>query len=399
MKKSELLNKSYGLVFEGGGAKGAYEIGVWKALNELDVKIDAVVGTSVGALNGALLAQGNLDKAIAIWESIRYSSVINIEDEIVDKVTNLKWSELNFHESSQQFLGLLKNKGLDISPLKEMISEMVDEEALRNSGIDFGLATFNLTDFKPLELMISDIEEGQVAGFLLASSYLPSFKTEKIFGKRFLDGGFHNVVPTSMLIDRGYKNIIEVRIQGIGLEKRYDDTDVNIIRVSAKEDLGRLLELNPIKVKHNMTLGYFDTLRIFKDLAGDHYYIDGTKKEATYLKQFIMLKGSEVELSMFNLGARNSQKNYRSKERLVCEELIPIVAKKLKLSKEASYKDIYISILERAALALGVERFKIYKLKGFKSAIKLKIDALSEEELEDLIRNDNLIELVIALGL
>jgi len=396
--KKEMLSRSYGLVFEGGGAKGAYEIGVWKALNELGIKIDAVVGTSVGALNGALVVQGDLDKALEIWENIRYSSVINIEDELIDKVINLKWHELNFHESSQPFLDLFKNKGLDISPLKEMIGEMVNEETLRNSDIDFGLATFNLTDFKPLELMISDIEEGQVAGYLLASSYLPSFHTEKIFGKRFLDGGFHNVMPTSMLVDRGYKNIIEVRIQGIGLEKRYDDSDVNLIRISAREDLGRLLELNPVKVKKNINLGCFDTLRIFKDLEGESYYIDGTNKEATYLKEFISLKRSEVELAMFNLGARNVQKNYKSKERVVCEELIPIVAKKLKLPKEATYKEIYISLLERAAENLGVERFKVYKLKAFKEEIKTKLNQLSEETLEELLRKDNLIELVIALG-
>lgn len=397
--KKEMLNRSYGLVFEGGGAKGAYEIGVWKALSKLGIKIDAVVGTSVGALNGALVAQGDLDKALNIWENIRYSSVINVEDELVDKVTNLKWNELNFLESSQQFLDLIKNKGLDITPLKEMLIEMVNEDVLRNSHIDFGLATFNLTDFKPLELMISDIEKGQVPGYLLASAYLPSFKTEKIFGKRFLDGGFHNVVPTSMLVDRGYKNIIEVRIQGIGLEKKYDESDVNIIRIAAREDLGRLLELNPVKVKKNINLGYFDTLRTFKNLVGEYYYINASNKEASYLKVFIMLKVSEVELIMTNLGVKNATKNYKSKERFICEELIPLVAKKLKLSKEAKYKEIYITLLERAAKALDVERFKVYKLKAFKEAIKEALNEQSEEALEELLRNDNLIELVIALGL
>lgn len=398
MKKS-MLNKSYGLVFEGGGARGAYEIGVWKALIELGIKIDAVVGTSVGALNGALVVQGDIDKALDVWENIRYSSVINIEDELIDKVTNLKLSELSFHESSQQFIDLVKNKGLDITPLKELLGEMINENLLRQSDIDFGLATFNLSDFKPLELMIGDIEEGQVLGYLLASSYLPSFKTEKIFGKRFLDGGFHNVAPTSMLVERGYKNIIEVRIQGVGFEKKYDDSDVNIIRIAAREDLGRLLELNPLKVKKNINLGYFDTLRIFNGLVGEEYYISGPNKEATYLKQFIMLKGSEVEHAMFNLGARRLQKNYRSKERVVCEELIPLVAKKLKLPKEATYKEIYITLLERAAKALDIERFKVYKLKALKVAIKTQLDQLSQEALEELLRNDNLIELVIALGL
>ena len=49
------LNKEYGLVFDGGGARGAYQIGAWRALSEAGVKVSAVAGTSVGALNGALV--------------------------------------------------------------------------------------------------------------------------------------------------------------------------------------------------------------------------------------------------------------------------------------------------------------------------------------------------------
>lgn len=46
--------KEYGLVLAGGGTKGAYEVGVWKALKEMNINITAVVGASIGALNGAL---------------------------------------------------------------------------------------------------------------------------------------------------------------------------------------------------------------------------------------------------------------------------------------------------------------------------------------------------------
>ena len=52
------------LVLSGGGSKGSYQIGVWKALRKLHIKFDIVTGTSVGALNGALVAQKNYYKAI-----------------------------------------------------------------------------------------------------------------------------------------------------------------------------------------------------------------------------------------------------------------------------------------------------------------------------------------------
>ena len=64
------MSKEYGLVFDGGGARGAYQIGAWKALVEAGVKINAVAGTSVGALNGALVCMGDVEKAEDIWSKM-----------------------------------------------------------------------------------------------------------------------------------------------------------------------------------------------------------------------------------------------------------------------------------------------------------------------------------------
>ena len=57
------------LVLSGGGAKGAYEIGVWKALRKLNIKIDIVTGTSIGAINGAFVVQNKYYRAKRIWLS------------------------------------------------------------------------------------------------------------------------------------------------------------------------------------------------------------------------------------------------------------------------------------------------------------------------------------------
>lgn len=65
-----------GFVLGGGGARGSYEIGVWEALNELSIKPDIVTGTSVGALNGALIAQGNFEAARDIWLSATNEKIL-----------------------------------------------------------------------------------------------------------------------------------------------------------------------------------------------------------------------------------------------------------------------------------------------------------------------------------
>ena len=73
------------VVLSGGGAKGGYQIGVWKVLRQMGFTPDIVVGTSVGALNGALMALDNFDAALDIWENMSMDSVfqnfVNMSDE------------------------------------------------------------------------------------------------------------------------------------------------------------------------------------------------------------------------------------------------------------------------------------------------------------------------------
>ena len=88
MKPMLDLNKEYGLVLEGGGARGAYQIGVWKALLEFGVKIKGIAGVSVGALNGALFCMGDYLKAEELWSCITYSNIMNVNEKQIRKFKN-----------------------------------------------------------------------------------------------------------------------------------------------------------------------------------------------------------------------------------------------------------------------------------------------------------------------
>ncbi len=72
----------YGLVLQGGGTKGSYHIGVWKALRQLGIEIGAVTGTSIGALNGAFIAQNMFDEALGVWENIKVNDVIDTDEDV-----------------------------------------------------------------------------------------------------------------------------------------------------------------------------------------------------------------------------------------------------------------------------------------------------------------------------
>ena len=59
-----------GLVLAGGGAKGSYQVGVWRALQELHWVPDIITGASVGTLNGCMFAMGKAEEAEALWRSL-----------------------------------------------------------------------------------------------------------------------------------------------------------------------------------------------------------------------------------------------------------------------------------------------------------------------------------------
>ena len=89
------LTKEYGLVLEGGGAKGAYQIGAWRAMKEAGVRLKGIAGTSVGALNGALICMDDLEKAENVWENITYSSIMSVEDEKMEQLFREKKLDMN----------------------------------------------------------------------------------------------------------------------------------------------------------------------------------------------------------------------------------------------------------------------------------------------------------------
>ena len=77
-----------GLVLAGGGGKGAYELGVWKALDELKLTkyITVFSGTSIGAFNSVLFAMNDMKKADELWEEVTMDKLVPIsKSELINR--------------------------------------------------------------------------------------------------------------------------------------------------------------------------------------------------------------------------------------------------------------------------------------------------------------------------
>jgi len=292
----------YGLALEGGGAKGSYEIGAYIALLELGFKFKMVTGTSIGSLNAALIVQGDENLAKKIWLSSD-SEIIGLDKDIVETFKNFKLNKDNLKESISEIKKIIKNKGLDVTNYKNIIDKYVDETRIRNSKMNYGLVTVRVKDMKPIEITISDIEEGKLSEYILASSYLPVFKMDKIIDNSlYLDGGFSDNLPINLLEKNGCKDIIAIRIDGVGKIKKKLNDDTNVIEIKPTKNTGPIIMFDNNDIKNNYYMGYYDTYLKFNKLDGFKYYF----KKFKYYK-FITRKVNDKKLSLIKLRFRTPE--------------------------------------------------------------------------------------------
>ena len=334
-------SRSYALALEGGGAKGAYQIGAWKALREAGVKIDAVAGTSVGALNGSLIVMGDLEKAENIWENIRYSQVMDVDDEEMRRLMNRDIPLSELKSTLRSVADIVRNRGFDVTPLRNWVAEVVDADKICHSDTDFFIVTYSLSDHQELELKASDLDKDELCDMLLASAYLPAFRLEKLGGKYYTDGGVQDVVPIHALVENGCKDIIALRIFGFGIEKRFRiPDDVHVTTIGPTVDLGNILNFDAEQSRKNMRLGYFDAQRVLYGLYGSTYYIDRTMSEDAARQQLLEYLGTDDgSLRTFH------------------EKTLPQIAKALKC--DGDYYDLLIAVLEHDAKELGIASERI----------------------------------------
>ncbi|MFO7637635.1 MAG: patatin-like phospholipase family protein, partial [Clostridia bacterium] len=227
-----------------------------------------VAGTSVGAINGAAIAQGDYDKACVMWEKIDFSNVINLKNESEKHEESSKYQDV-----LEYIRNIAERKGLDITPLKTLMKKELNEKTIRESTVDFALVTVSLTDMKPVTLFKKDIPEGQLADYVLASASFPAFEREHIDGKTYIDGGLYDNMPVNALADAGYKEIIAVELSPIGIYRKLKHQDVSLLTIKSSESLGGVLEFSPEKAQRNIQMGYLDTKKAFGKYLGRNYYI------------------------------------------------------------------------------------------------------------------------------
>ncbi|TJX15641.1 patatin-like phospholipase family protein [Tissierella creatinini] len=344
----------YGLVLEGGGARGSYHMGAYKAIKAEGLEIGAIAGTSIGAINGAMIVQGDFERALELWQDISYSMVIDANDEEIKRLKNKKLDRNDLRLLSDKLKAVINDRGFDITPLKELLNQYIDEDRIRASNMDFGLVTVNLSDLKSIEIFKEDIPKGEMKDYILASAYLPAFKSEKLKGKRFLDGAFYDNLPFTMLKKRGYKDLILVRTHARGITRKINP-DMDPIVVTPSDDIGQTFEFEHERAKRNIELGYYDALRAIRGLKGRKYYIEPIGEDFAF--NLLITLNSEQLTSLGKIIKTHNIPHLRE----LLEYIVPKLGSQMGLSKTFTYEDFIISLLEKKAESLNINRFQIYK--------------------------------------
>ena len=267
-----LIPSETALVLGGGGAKGAYQIGVIRALESMGISAGMAFGTSIGALNAAMYAQGSIQNAQALWESLRLSDVVTPES-----IALAEEAETVFSRPDKLLDFITKNaqkKGLDTGPLFALIHEAVNEDALRKSRVLFGLTATRFPSLTQTEKRLEDMAPGTLHDWLMASAAcFPAIPMKTIGSERYIDGGFADNVPVEMAVRAGARRIIAVDIGRTQAHSEYARRP-NVTYIRASHPLGGLLAFDPERSQRNIVLGYNDTLRAFSRLRGTHYSFD-----------------------------------------------------------------------------------------------------------------------------
>lgn len=312
--------KKTAFVLSGGGSRGAYEIGIWKALKELGVEIDMVFGTSVGAINGAMVAQDEPELAEKLWKQMQTGMIFDLDtgaapvqgtgeerpadkyaehasdtrtggiaatskklyddiaESVDEKLEETEIAGLPAKEAIAYAREIVLHGGAGTEGLRELLDEYIDEDRVRSLGMTYGLVV-TAVDFPAMHgryLLADDIPEGRLNDYITASaSCFPAARRYVIDGSSFIDGGYTDNMPVTMALQQGAERIFTVDLHAAGIVRgetvRQAKLRTEFHLLESSWELGSFLTFDKDNISRIMRLGYLDMMREAGRYRGKRY--------------------------------------------------------------------------------------------------------------------------------
>ena len=377
----------YGLVLEGGGARGAYHIGAVKALIENGIEIGAVTGTSIGALNAAFIAEGNFEEAYRLWNTISFNDLFDVENEKIKNAMDVNLDLNTVKYLSRKLSRAVKEKGIDTLKIRNLLEEKISEEKLRESDVKLGVVVYCISDAKGEELLIDDMEKGKLIDYLMASSNLPVFQRVRFDDKSYLDGGVYDNCPVNLIRKAGYKEAYVVRTFKRMRIRDYKNIvkkgDIKMHMIEPVDNLPSILNFDTKNLQEQVTLGYYDGLKVVKKLDGIRYYINSVKNK-TIIERIKKMDYATLEkiISLANIKMKVGE----NVTEFFLQKVLPKLSTRTKNKNLTKEKEYVISLIEHIDLKNNVERFKIYTFDELLNEAKKYTDKKNLDAIELFIK-------------
>jgi NTE family protein len=312
-----------GLVLSGGGAKGAYQVGVLRYMAEIGMNVDAISGASIGALNGAIISNAkNLNEGSEhlekLWSTLAEESPLKFNKAavvpylgfamimgserlspvgIAAKLMFDKVKDFEIFEGVNAYLNKLDTGIFDHSPVRDLIDAYTkphtlqkglplyisayESEELENDLLNTFLAATGISDSKASEFFhVQSFPIEKQQDVILASAALPIlFSPQKINGKAYSDGGLggwqksQGNTPITPLIEKeNCTHIIVTHLTDGSLWNRYDFPTATILEVRPKKPIEKdgmvkdLLGFKADKINQWIEQGYDDAKRCIRNV-------------------------------------------------------------------------------------------------------------------------------------
>ncbi len=364
------------IVFAGGGSKGAYQLGAWKALNELGETFDIATGTSIGSINAAFYVQNDFIEAEKMWNEVTAGDImangINF-DVSFDSVISQK----------ENIIPLIKNyintKSVDNTPFLAMVQRYFSEEKFFGSETDYALMTVNYKGFGPSDLVPCEVTKkemekmGADAWRWIAASAacFPVFPPMEIDGEQYIDGGYYDNIPVAAAFKLGASSAVVVDLNTENNHEGYL-RHPRVTYIKPTKDLGNFLNFDRNVLSRSMRLGYNDTMKVYGKYAGFRYTFipdaDGEAYLAEASENFSDIL-SEMEAE-FDFSAK--VKYHRVNKLAGCTAILGEYCKKYRPTE----REIFIAGLELLLKALEYDDEKEYETGELLYYLKTEVDRL-----------------------
>lgn len=260
----------WGLILCDDGAKGAYEIGVWKGLLEVRTDLAAVCAASASLVNGALIAQGDMDKALAYWSSAQSNPLISLTRLLADNYAT-KWAGMEKKALDEQLRSMLHDSNTYYIEAKNYLNHFISAESIHRSKLMFLLQTFSPENFEPMQVLFSKLSSSEWLDHILIGYFYPIFHsmdagpTERPEETAVLEAAAGQ--KTDHWISVGFPNHAVLRW-------KKGHPQIQNKNVIPSEYIGLTLDTDQENILRKMHMGQLDVLRSLNSLSGKNYYLD-----------------------------------------------------------------------------------------------------------------------------